>query len=185
MSTFYIQIGDMSSPFWLNDEISEIVIFLKIFPTKQYLSSMWMVQTVDDMRRKTKRNVVRGDAEESEDEDNNLTPSGAAEPVQPSGVGGGGNGEDGGGGGEGANPAAVHPGRRGDDEEAVDGLFPDTATVSAMETRINCNSAFHGFKKVNTKISSCQVCIRRLLQFAAAVHCHVVHKEHTGDKMNK
>ena len=61
--------------------------------------STWMVQTVDDMLRKTKRNVVRGDAEESEDEANNLAPLGAAEPVQPSGVGGVGNGEDGGNGG--------------------------------------------------------------------------------------
>ena len=42
-------------------------------------------------------------------------------------VGGGGNGEDGGGGRERANPAALHPGRRGDDEEAEDGLFPDMA----------------------------------------------------------
>ena len=33
-----------------------------------------MMQTVDAMLRKTKRNVVRRDAEESEDEDNNFAP---------------------------------------------------------------------------------------------------------------
>ena len=43
--------------------------------------STWMVQTVDAMLRKTKRNVVRRDAEESEDEDNNLAPLRQAEPV--------------------------------------------------------------------------------------------------------
>ena len=45
--------------------------------------------------------------------------------------------------------------------------------------------AFHGFKKENTKISACQVCKRRLLQFAAAVHCHEVHKKHTGKEMKE
>ena len=83
-----------------------------------------MVQTVDAMLRKTQRNVVRCDAEESKDEDNNLAPLGAAKPVQLSEVGGRGSGEDGGGGGEGANPAAVYPGWCGDGEEAEDGLFP-------------------------------------------------------------
>ena len=131
--------------------------------------STWMVQTVDAMLRKTKRNVVRGDAEESEDEENNLTPLG----------------QDGRGGGEGANPAAVHPGRRGNGEEAEDSLFPQTVTLFAMESRLNCNSAFHGFKNVDTKISACKVCKRRLLQFAAAVHCHEIHKEHTGNEINE
>ena len=96
-----------------------------------------------------------------------------------------GNGEDGGGGGVEANPAAVYPGRRGDEVEAEDDLFPKTATLSAMETRINCNSAFHGFKRADTKISACQVCKRRLLQFVAAVHCHDVHKGYTGEEMNE
>ena len=41
-----------------------------------------MVQTVDDMLRKTKKNAVRGDSEQSEGQDNNLAPSGAAEPLQ-------------------------------------------------------------------------------------------------------
>ena len=143
------------------------------------------MQTVDAMLRKTKRNMVRGDAEESEDEDNNLAPSGAGEPVQPTGAGGGGNWEDGDGDGEGANPAVVHPGPCGNGEEAEDSLFPNTATLSVMETRINSNSAFHGFKKVDTKISACQVCKRRFLQFAAAVNCHEVHKKHTGKEMNE
>ena len=40
-----------------------------------------MVQTVHDMPRKTKRNVVKGAAEEREDEDKNVTTSGAAEYV--------------------------------------------------------------------------------------------------------
>ena len=79
----------------------------------------------------------------------------------------------------------VQPGRRGDDEEAEDGLFPITATLSAMERRINSNTAFHGFEKVDTKIAACQVCKRRLLQFAAPIHCHEVHKEHAGDQMNE
>ena len=137
------------------------------------------------MLRKTKRNVVRCNAEESKDEDNNLAPLGAAKPVQLSEVGGRGSGEDGGGGGEGANPAAVHSGRRGDGEEAEDGLFPETATLSAMESRINCNSAFRGFIKVDMKISPCKVCKCRLLPFAAPIHCHEVHKEHAGEETNK
>ena len=48
--------------------------------------STLMVQTVNAMLRKTKRNVVRSDAEEKEDENNSLAPSEAAEPFQPSGV---------------------------------------------------------------------------------------------------
>ena len=153
--------------------------------------STWMVQTVDDMLRKTKRNVVRGDAEDAEEsEDDESVPLGAVEPVQPSGVGGGGNGEDGGvgvdggAGGEGANPAVVQPGQHDDTKEAEDGLFPDTVALSAVETRINSNTAFRGFKKVDTKISACQICKRRLLQFAAPIHCHEVHKEHAGEETN-
>ena len=53
-----------------------------------------MVQTVDDMPRKITRNMVRGDAEESEDEHNILEPSRAAVSVRLSGVGGRGNEED-------------------------------------------------------------------------------------------
>ena len=130
-------------------------------------------------------NVVRRDAEESEGKKNNLAPLGQPEPVQASGVGGGENEEDGGGGREGANPAAVHPGRCGDGKEAEDGLFPETATLSAMESRLNCNSAFHGFKHVDMKISACKVCKHRLLQFAAVVHCNEVRKEHTCEEMNE
>ena len=86
----------------------------------------------------------------------------------------------------GGNPAvAVQPGTRGDNEEAVDGLFPDTATLSDMEKQINCNTAFHGFRHINTKIFACKVCKRRLLQFAAPIHCHEVHKEHAGEEMNE
>ena len=44
--------------------------------------STLMVQTVNAMLRKTKRNVVRRDIEDIEDEDNNLIPSEAAEPIQ-------------------------------------------------------------------------------------------------------
>ena len=119
-----------------------------------------MAQAVDGMLRRTTSNVVRGDAEESKDEHNNLAPSRAAEPDQPSGVGvgGGGNGEDGGngeegfGGGERANPTVVQPGRRGDDKEEEDNLFSDTATLSAVERRMNSNTGFYGSKMVNTMI---------------------------------
>ena len=143
-----------------------------------------MMQTVDAMLRKTKRNVVRDDAEESEGDENNLAPLGDAELVQPSGVGGGGNVEDGGNRGDGGGTAVVQPGQRDDDKEAEDGLFPDTAALSAVERRINSNTAFHGFKKENTKISACEICKRRLLGFAAAIHCHEVHKEHAGEETN-
>ena len=138
------------------------------------------------MLRKTTSNVVKGDAEESKDEHNNLAPSRAAEPDQPSGVGvgGGGNGEDGRNRGDGGGAAVVQPGQRDDDKEAEDGLFPDTAALSAVERRINSNTAFHGFKKENTKISACEICKRRLLGFAAAIHCHEVHKEHAGEETN-
>ena len=120
---------------------------------------------------------MRGDALKEKTTQNTLAPSGlvndamAAEPVQQSGVGGKGNADDGGGGGEGANPAvAVQPGRCGKNEEAEDGLFLDTATLSAMERQINCNTTFHGFKNLDTKISVCQVCKHRLVQFAAPIH---------------
>ena len=46
-------------------------------------------------------------------------------------------------------------------------------------------SCFPSLQKVDTKISACQVCKRRLLQFATAVNCHEVHKEHTGKEMNE
>ena len=104
---------------------------------------------------------MRGDAEESQD--NNLAPSGSVDDAI----------------------AAVQSGGRGDDDEAEDGLFPDTATLSAMERRINSNAAFHGFKKVDTKISACEVCKQRLLQFAAAIHCHEVHKTHADEGMDE
>ena len=117
--------------------------------------STWSVQTVDDLLRKTKRNKVRGGAEESQD--NNVAPS----------------------------VAAVQPGRRGDDEEEEDALLTESAALSATETRINSDPAFHGFKKVNTKISACPVCKCRLLQFAAQIHCHEVHKMHAGEEMNE
>ena len=117
--------------------------------------STWIEQTVDDLLRKTKRNKVRGGAEESQDD--NVAPS----------------------------VKAVKPGRRGDDEEEEDGLFPETATLSAMETRINSDPALHGFKKLNTKISACPVCKCRLLQFAARIHCHEVHKTHAGEETNE
>ena len=81
--------------------------------------------------------------------------------------------------------AAVQPGRRGDDEEEEDGLLTDSATLSASETRINSDPAFHGFKKVNTKISACPVCNCRLLQFAAQIHCHEVHKMHASEKRDE
>ena len=70
---------------------------------------------------------VRGNAEESEDKHNNLEPSRAAEPVQPSKIGGGGNGEEGVRGKEGFNPAVVQPGQCGNDKEEEDDLFPGTA----------------------------------------------------------
>ena len=130
--------------------------------------STWAVQTVDDMLRKTKRNVVRGNAKESEV--NSLAPSSLLNDTINAG----------------------QPGRRDndeeaedDDEEADDGLFPATATLTEMERRINSNTAFHDFKNVDTKISACQVCKRRLLQFAAPVHCHEVHKTHAGEETNE
>ena len=109
--------------------------------------------------------VQSSDVEESEGEDNNLAPSGAAEPVQSPGVGGGGNREDGGRGREGANPDAVYPGRHGDDEEAEDSLCPDTAAFFAIETQINCKSAFHGFKKSTQRYQA--------VRFANADCCNV------------
>ena len=121
--------------------------------------STWIEQAVDDLLKKTKRNKVRGDAEESQDD--NVAPS----------------------------MRAVKPSRRGNDEEEEDneedGLFPATATLSAMETRINSDSAFHGFKNLNTTISACPFCKCRLLQFAAAVHCNEVHKTHAGKETNE
>ena len=60
--------------------------------------------------------------------------------------------------------------------------MPDSATLSAMEKRINADTAFHGFKKIDTKISACPVCKCRLLQFAAPIHFHEVHKMHAGEE---
>ena len=117
--------------------------------------STWIEHTIDDLLRKTKRKKVRGGADESHDI--NVAPS----------------------------VKAVKPGRRGDDEEEEDGLFPETATLSATERRINDDTDFHGFKKVDTRISACPVCKRRLLQFAAKIHVNEVHKKHAGEETNE
>ena len=79
----------------------------------------------------------------------------------------------------------VQPGRRGDDEEEEDDLLTDSATLSAMEMRINADPAFHGFKNLDTKISACQVCKRRLLQFAAPSHYNEVHRTHAGEEASE
>ena len=79
----------------------------------------------------------------------------------------------------------VQPARRGDDEEAVDGLFPDTAALSELERQINSNTAFHGFKNVNTTLSACRICKRILLQFAVPVHCHEIHTHHVEEEMER
>ena len=96
----------------------------------------------------------------------------AEEPVPSSGVRYGGGDIDGGDrGGGGSNPAvAVQPGWHHKNEEAVDGLFPNTAALSVMERQINCNidTAFYGVKNINTKIFVCHVCKHILLQFAAS-----------------
>ena len=117
--------------------------------------SAWIEQSVDDLLRKTKRRKVRGDDDESRN--GNIAPSVAA-------------------------------GRRrgnGDDEEEEDGLEAESKTLTATEMRINSDPAFHGFKKVSTRISACPVCNCRLLQFAAPIHRHEVHKEHAGEERDE
>ena len=151
----------------------------------------WIVQTVDSILRKTKRNAMRDKGAVSEN--NNIAPSdsgesalgaGPLQPTQPLFNGQGGADEDVSS-GEVGNPAVVaQPNRRGDEDEAVDGLFPNTAALSDLERQINSNTAFHGLRNINTKIAPCHICKCRLLQFAQNVHCHEVHTEHALEEMD-
>ena len=65
-------------------------------------------------------------------------------------------------------------------DELDDGsAFADTAELTDLEKKMNNNKAFHPpGETLDTRVYSCKVCNRRMLNFAMPVHHHECHEAH-------
>ena len=69
------------------------------------------------------------------------------------------------------------------DEFNDGGVFPDTAELTDLEKKMNDNGAFHSaVDTLDTRVRSCEVCNRRMLRFAMAVHHHKCHEAHVQEE---
>ena len=66
------------------------------------------------------------------------------------------------------------------EEDSV--VFLLTEELTDLENKINTNSVIHAFKTLDTRVHSCAICKRQLLQFSLAVHHHETHEMHVQEE---
>ena len=151
--------------------------------------STWLAETIDEMIEKTSRkkktkgaSVVTSGVSTQETVDRVLDARVAINPGLDvnDDLEAGGENKLGGAEGGADEEAAVRRSVGIDEEEGAS--MPAAASLADVEIRINNNPAFHGINDLDTRVHSCDICNRRLLQFAMAVHRHETHEVLVEDK---